>query len=339
MAKPYMAQSGYIGTARQTASGTGAYTTPTKYHYITDASIEPSGDLIIPDPEIGGGRDIVDGSVQPGTISWGGGINFYVRPESIGHFILGATGAITSSGLDGISGGYGHTFTFENDLIPLSLEEKVGDGLEVIGYNDVKIQSFHIEAAAGELVTGSADVIASNAVAGKSEQTPSFETSPIMTFAGGSIVVNSGEMSVKSVSLDIANNIADDDFRIGSRTLQSLVEKRREISASVEIVPTDNTTFRQTVYGGSSATTVSGLQTAFGGALFLRFETAAKIPGSATVGYQLDFNFTKAMFKVADFSGANDDQITQTLDMVVVDTSTATVGTVVLRNTTANYAT
>ena len=189
------------------------------------------------------------------------------------------------------------------------------------------------------MVTGSTDIIASNAVAGKTEQTSSFETSPIMTFAGGSVVVNSGAMSVKSVSLDINNNVADDDFRIGSRTLESLVEKRREIEASVEIVPTDNTVFRQTIYGSSSATTVSGLQTAFGGALFLRFETAAKIPGSATVGYQLDFNFPKAMFKIADFTGANDDMITQTLDMIVVDTSDASVGTVTLRNTTENYAT
>lgn len=337
MAKPYMAQSGYIGTARQTASGT--YVTPTKYHYVTDASIEPNGDLIIPDPEIGGGRDIVDGSVHPGTISWSGGINFYVRPESIGHFILGSTGAVTSSGLAGISGGYGHTFTFANDLIPFSVEECIGDGLDVIGYNDVKFQNFHIEAAAGELTTGTVDIIASNAVAGKTQQTPSYETSPIMTFAGGSVVINNAAMSVKSVSLDIANNIADDDFRIGSRTLQSLVEKRREISASVEIVPTDNSIFRQAVYGSSSATTVSGLQTVFGGALFLRFETAAKIPGSATVGYQLDFNFPKAVFRVSDYSGANDDQITQTLDMLVVDTSNAAIGTVVLRNTTENYDT
>lgn len=338
MAKPYMAQSGYVGTARQTASGT--YVTPTKYHYVTEASIEANTDLIIPDPEIGTGRDIVDGSVHAGTVNWGGTLGFYIRPESIGHILLGAIGAVTSSGLAGISGGYGHTFTFENDLIPFSLEQAVGDtGLETIGYNDVKFQNFHIEAAAGELVTGSAEILATQATAGKTRQTPSYETSPIMTFAGGSIVVDSGAMSVKSVSMDIANNIADDDFRIGSRTMSSMVEKRREISASLEIVPTDNSVFRQAIFGSSSATTVSGLQTTFGGALFLRFETAAKIPGSATVGYQLDFTFSKAMFRPSSFSGANDDMITQTLEMIVVDTSSATVGTVVLRNTSANYAT
>lgn len=337
MPKPYMAQSGYVGTARQTASGT--YVTPTKFLYVTEASITANSDLIIPDPEIGGGRDIIDGSVQPGTIDWTGSLNFYVRPESIGHLILGATGAVTSSGLAGIAGGYGHTFTFENDLIPFSIEKRVGDGLDVVGFNDVKMNTFHIESAVNELVTGSVDVIAAGAVAGKTATATSFETSPIMTFAGGQVVLDGGAISVRSVSMDINNNIADDDYRIGSRTLQSMVEKRREMTASLEIVPTDNETFRKSVYGGSSATTASGLQTAFGGALFLRFQTAAFIPGSSTVNYQLDINFPKAMFRISDFDGSGDDMITQTLDMIVVDTTSATVGTVVLRNTTANYAT
>jgi hypothetical protein len=45
------------------------------------------------------------------------------------------------------------------------------------------------------------------------------------------------------------------------------------------------------------------------------------------------------MFRVSNFAVAGDDMITQSLDMLVVATSSASVGTVVLRNTTANYAT
>ena len=99
---------GYIGLAKQTASGN--YTTPTKFMYVNSFDVSPQGESLIPDPEIGSLRDIPD-SVQVGPISWAGSVDFYVRPEAIGLLLYSALGAVTSSGIVGESGAYGHTFT------------------------------------------------------------------------------------------------------------------------------------------------------------------------------------------------------------------------------------
>ena len=334
MAKPYMSQSGYIGIAKQTSSGTGAYTTPAHYMYVNSAPIEPQTDLLIPDPEIGGGRDIIDNSVLVGPIKWAGSLDFNLRPEAIGLLLLGATGAVTSSGISGAA--KGHTFTFENDLIPLSIEKRAGNGLENFGYSDCKVNTLHFEAAAGEIVNGSAGIIAIQETSGKTVQTPSFETSPVFTYQNGSVILDSGEISVKSFNFDINNNIQDDDFRFGSRTLASLVEKRRELAASMEIVPTDATILKKSVYGSSSATTVSGLQTTYSGALFLRFESAYKVPGT-TIPYQLDITIPEAVFKAAPFTISGDDMIVETLDLLPVKQSGVDIATIVLRNSTASY--
>jgi len=332
MTKPYMSESGYIGLAKQVASGT--YVTPAQYMYVNSVSIEPQTDLIISDPEIGSGRDIIDNSALVGPIHWAGSLDFNVRPEAIGLLLLGATGAVTSSGISGSA--KGHTFTFENDLIPLSIENSVGDGLEVLGYSDCKVNTLHFEGAAGEIVQGSAEIIAINETSGKTNQAESFETSPMFTYQSGSVVLDSAEISVKSFSFDINNNIQDDDYRFGSRTLASLVEKRRELAASVEIVPTDSNTFKKSVYGSASATTVSGLQTTYSGSLFLRFESAYKVPGT-TIPYQLDITIPKAVFKAAPFTVSGDDMIVETLDILPVKQSGSGIATIVLRNSTASY--
>lgn len=327
-----MSQSGYVGLAKQTASGT--YVTPAQYMYVNSVDINPNTDLLIPDPEIGTGRDIVNTSVHVGPINWSGSIDFNLRPEAIGLLLLGATGAVTSSGITGAA--KGHTFTFENDLIPLSIETNVGDGLEIFGYTDSKVNTLHFEAAQGEIVTGTADIIAINQTSGKTNQTETFETSPVFTYQSGSVILDSAEISVKSFSFDINNNIQDDDYRFGSRTLASLVERRRELAASLEIVPTDSNTFKKAVYGSASATTVSGLQTTYSGALFLRFESAYKVPGT-TVPYQLDITVPKAVFRTAPFAVSGDDMITETLDLLPVAVGSAKPATIVLRNSTTSY--
>lgn len=334
MPKPYMSESGYIGLAKQTASGTGAYTTPSQYMYVNSVSIEAQSDLLISDPEIGSGRDIISTSALVGPVKWAGSLDFNVRPESIGLLLLGATGAVTSSGISGAA--KGHAFTFENDLIPLSIENSVGNGLEVFGYSDCKVNTLHFEGAAGEIVKGTAEIISIQETSGKTNQAETFETSPVFTYQSGSVILDSGEISVKSFSFGINNNIADDDFRFGSRTLASLVEKRRELAASLEIVPTDSNIFKKSVYGSASATTVSGLQTTYSGALFLRFESAYKVPGT-TVPYQLDITVPSAVFKTAPFTISGDDMIVETLDLLPVKQGTNSIATLVLRNSTSSY--
>ncbi len=45
MTKPYMSQSGYIGVAKQTASGT--YVTPAQYMYVDSISIDAQTEELV----------------------------------------------------------------------------------------------------------------------------------------------------------------------------------------------------------------------------------------------------------------------------------------------------
>lgn len=336
MSNAYMSEEGYIGLGRQTGSGASNYKTPSSYMYVKSCDIGPESDLMIPDPEIGTGRDITEAYVGP--VKYTGKIEFDLRPNAFGYLLLAATGAVTSSGIAGQTGAYGHTFTFQNNLIPLSIEKKIGDGLENIGYIDSKVNSLHIECAAGEFVTGSADILALDEVSGKTIQTTTFGTDPIFTYDGGSVVLEGSPISVKSLSFDINNNLVDDDFRIGSRKLQSSEEKRRELSASVDIVPTDYNTFRKTYYGSTSATTSSGtgVQDTYSGSLFAKFSTAKSVANGLTQKYEMEINIPKAIFRTAPLPVSGDEMIVETLEMLPVK-GTQDISTIVIRNGKANY--
>jgi hypothetical protein len=329
-----MSEEGYIGLAKQVASGT--YVTPASYMYVKSCDIGPETDLMIPDAEIGSNRDITEAYVGP--VKYTGKIDFNLRPNAFGYLLLGATGACTSSGIAGQTGAYGHNFTFENDLIPLSIEKKIGDGLENFGYSDSKVNSLHLECAAGEFVTGSTDIIAISETSGKVVQTTTFGTDPILTYDGGSVKLDGGEVSVKSLSFDIANNIVDDDFRLGGRKLATLIEKRRELKASLEIVPQDSTTFKKTYYGSDTGTTASGtgVQDTYSGSLFLHFLTAKSVANGLTQKYEMDIIIPKAYFQTAPINPSGDDMIVETLEMLPVKGSSA-IGTIVLRNGKSSY--
>ena len=329
----YGSQTGYVGFARQTASG--VYTTPTKYMYVTSASIDPDTDLLIPDPEIGTGRAIAD-DVYNGPIKWTGSIEFNVRPEAFGLLAYAAMGSCTSSGIDG-SNSYGHTFRLENQLVPLSIEKNVGDGLEVFGYTDCKVNTLSLSATAGELVTGSVEIIGTDETSGKTNQAETYETAPIFTYAGGTVTLDGVVTSVKEVSLELNNNIVDDDYRLGSRKLGSLVEKRREVSAKITIVPQDSSTYKKAVYGSGTATTTSGSQLTYTGSLDLHFESATGIPNTASTKYSMDINIQKAVFRAAPLPISGDDMIIEELDMLPVQGTTEDEFTIAIRNTTASY--
>jgi len=335
MSNAYMSEEGYIGISRQSASGT--YVTPQLYMYMKSCDIGPDTDLLIPDPEIGTGRDITD-DVYVGPVKYTGSLEFNVRPNAFGLLVLGATGAVTSSGIPGQTGAYGHTFTFENDLVPLSIEKRVGAGLENFGYNDCKLNSLHLECAAGEFVSGSAEIIGITETAGKSVQTATFATDPILTYDGGSITLEGGQISVKSLSFDINNNLVDDDYRIGGRKLATLEEKRRELAASLEIVPTDYNVFRKTYYGATGSTTVSGagVQDTYTGSLFLKFASAKAVADGLTQKYEMEVNIPKAVFRAAPLPISGDDMIVETLEMLPVK-GTQSISTIVIRNGQANY--
>lgn len=258
----FVAQSGHVGLKTQATKG--AYLDPGAvapndgvFMYIRSGALGGNRELLIPDPEIGGHRDVPD--AQLGPISYSGEYDAYARMESLSTLLNGALGATSSVGA--LITGYTHTITPADTIPWLSVEEKIANGYETFKYTDAKINTFHMEADANGYLMATAGMIAltqelTTATLPAAQRN---DTSPLLV--GTNITVQWGAVALpaKSFSLDINNNIEDDDFRLGSFFLGDLVEKRREITMSVTIRPEDEDLWKTAMWGAPAATVPGGL--------------------------------------------------------------------------------
>lgn len=243
---------------------------------LRGGSLGTNRDLLVPDPEIGGGRDVVDAYL--GAASWGGDYEFYARMESLSTLMAAALGTVNS-----VAGtGFGtHTITPSDaaQLPFLSINEAIGNGLEVYNYYDAVVNTFHLEAEANGYLMGTAGIIAARQTAGVTRAAaPPSDDGPMTVGTNITVTYNSVTLPAKSFSLDINNNFEDDDFRLGSFYLGDLTPKRREVTASFGIRESDSSLWRQATYGLSAATSVGGLTTK--NELVIACQTYEDIPGS-----------------------------------------------------------
>ena len=89
------AEGSFLGLAKQTAYGT-PNTTDSSFKYLLfqQGSIAPNNVVIPLDAEVGGGA--LMRSMVKVAVSSGGAIQVVPRPETLGHFLYGVTGAVTS---------------------------------------------------------------------------------------------------------------------------------------------------------------------------------------------------------------------------------------------------
>jgi hypothetical protein len=242
VAGTYQADTGTLGTAMKLRGG----------------SLGPSRDLLITDPEIGGGRDTVDAYL--GAVSWSGDYEFYVRLEALPTLLKAVLGTEVITGTLA-TGGVVHTITpLDSATLPLlSVEEKIGSGLETYRYNDGVVNTFHLEADANGYFMGTAGLIAKNQIAGATPTVaPVWDNSALIVGTNIALTYNAVSLPAKSFALDITNNFEDDDFRLGSFFLGDLTAKSREVSGSFTIRPQDSALWRQAVYGGPALTAPGG---------------------------------------------------------------------------------
>jgi len=241
----YNADTGTLGVAMKLRSG----------------SLGPSRDLLITDPEIGGGRDTVDAYL--GAVSWAGDYEFYVRLEALPTLLKAILGSEVITGTLS-TGGAIHTVTpLDSATLPfLSIEEKIGSGLETYNYWDSVVNTFHLEAEANGYLMGTAGIIARKQLAGATP-TPAPVWDNSFMIVGTNIVLtyNAISLPAKSFSLDVTNNFEDDDFRLGSFYIGDLTAKSREVSGAFTIRPQDATLWRQAVYGTTALTVPGGITT------------------------------------------------------------------------------
>ena len=334
----FQSQSGQVGFKTQPAAGTFADPgTSGTFMQLRGGSLGADRELIIPDPEIGGGRDIVDSILGP--VAYSGEYEFYGRMESLPTIIAAAFGssASTAAGVtpgDDQVGTHVLTPVDSADLPWISIEEAVADGMDVFNYTDARVNSFSLECEPDSYLMGTTGLIALTQTAGNTRTaSPDFDTSPLLV--GTSMTVTIGGLTtyiVRSWSMDFNNNIEDDVFALGKLTLQDLTAKRRELTQSMTIRPTDVNLWREAVYGSAAATEpLSGL--AAQKAVNVHIESFAAVGTGVADKFSLDIDVPFCNIQPFGMEPSGDDVIEFDIELQAIrpDTS-APIATITVVN-------
>jgi hypothetical protein len=319
----YLSQAGHVGLRIQSTKGVYADPGGTGdkgiFMYTRSGSIGGNRELIIPDPEIGGNRDIPDASLGP--ISYSGEYEYYARMDSLVLMMYAALGNVTKSGATAT--GYTWVITPDDEALPwVSVEERIADGYQVFKYTDCKVNTLHLEAEANGYLMGSSAVIGltqatTTATAANARV---YDTTPLVV--GTNVLIQYNDtvnglttLPAKSFNMDVNNNIEDDDFRLGSLALGDLVEKRRETTFGVTIRPQDANIWKTAMWGRPGATAPEGVSTK--GNLKVTITTYEDIPGTTgpAVKYSMVIDFPKAIIAPFNVEPSGDDVVEHDLEI------------------------
>ena len=95
----FTSQQGQVGFGIQGSKGTPV--AATRFARLRRGSLAPNRDLLIPDPEIGGNRDVPQAYLGP--IAYSGSYEYYARMEILALFLRGALGTASSTTTSGQS--------------------------------------------------------------------------------------------------------------------------------------------------------------------------------------------------------------------------------------------
>lgn len=325
----YSAEKGHVGFAIQALKGT--FTEPTDYMKVQSVDLNPEGEKIIPDVEIGASSDISE--VYQGTYKISGSLDCYVRPEAIGILFYGALGKYTASGLLG-SGAYLHNFIASGVLPWVSIKKTVSDDIQIFNYTDCKVEGFQIDINASEPSTAKFDIVGISDEVG-SAGNENFESAPMLIATQATVNIGGVAVSAKKATLTYKNNLESEDFRIGSRFLGDITEKRREIDLSMDIVlDTTSKLYEKAFYGGASKTEASFDVHAERVDIILE---SASLIGSSALPYKLLLSIKNAVFMAAPTPAKGDDLVVVTLELKATKSGALNVFEIHLWNGKATY--
>jgi hypothetical protein len=335
----FVSQAGHVGLRTQASKGTYAdpgAVAPNQgvFMFTRSGALGGNRELLIPDPEIGGSRDVID--AQLGPIAFSGEYDFYGRMESLATLLKGALGANVDSGT--APTGFTHTITPADTLPWLSVEERIGNGYMVFKYTDAKVNTLHLEADANGYLMGTAGLIALT----QAETTATVDgskrkdASPLLVGSNITVQWNAINLPAKSFSLDINNNLEDDDFRLGSLFLGDLTEKRREITMGVTIRPNDAALWKTAMWGAPAATTPGGQS--FKDDVIITIQSYEDIPAATGVKYSLIITIPFAIIAPFQLDPSGDDVLEHDIEIRAVKYTGTNVMTAAVKNSYATVA-
>lgn len=322
-------QQGVFALKTQVSKGTPATLAATAGNHIamyrTGGSMAPNRELMIPDAEIGGGRDVPDALLGP--ISYAGDIEFYTRFTSIGILLKAALGAPVTTPRVGNTAVIDHVFTpTDATSLPfLTVYERIGANLERVTYQDCVVNTLHLESDADGYLTGTAGLIGCRGTYGSTDLDTSANLDETTITVGTNVKVlyDGADIKAKSFSLDINNNFEDDDFRLGSFYLEDLTPKRREVNGSLTLRHENKDLMRQALLGSSSATAAGGLTAKK--PISIQIGTYTGIPTSSpVVNYGLQLDFENTVFEPFGFEPSGDDILESDVTFQALRPSSAT---------------
>lgn len=337
----YSSQAGQVLFRKQAARGTFAADFDAEHiaMKLRSGSLGPSRELLVTDPEIGGGRDTVNAYL--GAASWSGDYDLYVRPDGITTLLEGVLGSVATTAPVAPDTKAVHTITpSDSAILPFySIEERIGSGLETYRYTDAVVNTFHLEADANGYLMATAGLIAIKQEAGAAPTAdPSWDDSNLIVGTNITLTYGGVTLPAKSFAFDITNNFEDDDFRLGSFYMGDLTAKSREVTGSFTVRPEDSAMWRRAVYGAASATEVGGLTSKL--PLVIHCETYEDIPGSNPVAKSsIDVSLGNVALEPFGFEPSGDDVIENDISWRALRPVAATpIGTVTVTNGRATVA-
>lgn len=257
-------QDGYCIIGVQTAKGTPAVLTASNALKLTSSTPSGQAELLDDDAEIGGGRDYEASSAVLGGFMVSGDLEGLLRCKTIGYLLMAAGFAPAAPVQDGVTGAWTHTFTPTNTLNYLTMLIRWGNAGVVRKMSDCLVNEFSLSLDANGKVTWSASIIGCVEVADVAGMVPTYETVPVANYAGSAVTLNGlGTYRWESMGLSINNNLSDDEWVIGSRSLDDVTGGAREIEVTGTVKVGNNTPsitdlYKAAVYGSIAATGPGG---------------------------------------------------------------------------------
>ena len=225
---------GYVGYGKEASEGVAV--APTRFLPASAFSFEDSDDYILPE-QIRGSRDFSVAMAAPYNVS--GSLDMELIPHDIGPMLLSAFCATVTSGAYS-GGGYEHEMVPGSESVTMTFESSA-NGILVMRYAGIRVNTLEITGAFGEIVTASFGLEGTGRERQASESSPSYAAVDPFHFSGASVLTGGTENgTVKEFTFGVNNNIE----RIGTlrktRSWKRMALGMREVTLSLSLDFTDD---------------------------------------------------------------------------------------------------